>query len=174
MHQPLTPGPPSRTRPATSTVTFTLNGQTIVAPAETIQAIEIDPTDDRILECAVAAGAEVIVSGDAHLLTLGIFRGIRIQRVAEFLRDFPEQRRSSREGIVQRSAVSRFICHASAWLGIELDDEANDQRGPRISKPGCAVSAWVIPTNEELMIARHTLALLPKRGARDPLPAPGT
>jgi putative PIN family toxin of toxin-antitoxin system len=66
----------------------------IVAPTETIEAIEADPTDDRILECAVAAGAEVIVSGDAHLLTLGTFRGIRIQRVAEFLRDFPEPGRS--------------------------------------------------------------------------------
>jgi putative PIN family toxin of toxin-antitoxin system len=65
----------------------------IVATTETIQAIEADPTDDRILECAVAAGAEVIVS-DTHLLTLGTFRGIRIQRVAEFLRDFPEQGRS--------------------------------------------------------------------------------
>jgi predicted nucleic acid-binding protein len=66
----------------------------IVAPTETIQAIEADPTDDRILECAVAAGAEVIVSGDTDLLALGTFRGIRIQRVAEFLRDFPVQGRS--------------------------------------------------------------------------------
>jgi putative PIN family toxin of toxin-antitoxin system len=66
----------------------------IVAPTEPIRAIEADPTDDRILECAVAAGAEVIVSGDTHLLALGTFRGIRIQRVAEFLRDFPVQGRS--------------------------------------------------------------------------------
>ena len=46
---------------------------------------------------------------------------------------------------------------ASAWLGIELDDDANARRGPRISAaPSSRVSAWVIPTNEELMIARHT------------------
>ncbi|HLG58629.1 MAG TPA: putative toxin-antitoxin system toxin component, PIN family [Vicinamibacterales bacterium] len=56
-----------------------------VQPTESIQAIEADPTDDRILECAVAAEAEVIVSGDSHLLNLGSFRGIPIQRVAEFL-----------------------------------------------------------------------------------------
>lgn len=56
-----------------------------VQPTESIQAIEGDPTDDRILECAVAAEAEVIVSGDSHLLNLGSFRGIPIQRVAEFL-----------------------------------------------------------------------------------------
>ena len=57
----------------------------LVQPTESIQAIEADPTDDRILECAVAAEAEVIVSGDTHLLSLGSFRGIPIQRVAEFL-----------------------------------------------------------------------------------------
>ena len=52
------------------------------------------------------------------------------------------------------------ICHASAWLGLELDDEANGKRGPRISRAGSRVSAWVIPTNEELIIARHTALLL--------------
>jgi acetate kinase len=52
------------------------------------------------------------------------------------------------------------ICHASAWLGLELDDEANGKRGPRISRAGSRVSAWVIPTNEELIIARHTGLLL--------------
>ena len=57
----------------------------LVQPTESIRAIEADPTDDRILECAVAAGAEVIVSGDTHLLSMGSFRGTWIQRVAEFL-----------------------------------------------------------------------------------------
>ena len=57
----------------------------LVAPTESLREIEADPTDDRILECAVAAGAEVIVSGDTHLLSLVSFRGIPIQRVGEFL-----------------------------------------------------------------------------------------
>lgn len=65
----------------------------IVQPTESIQAIEADPTDDRILECAVAAEAEVIVSGDSHLLNLGSFRGIPIQRVAEFLGSLEDQGR---------------------------------------------------------------------------------
>ena len=65
----------------------------LVEPTESIQAIEADPTDDRILECAVAAQAEVIVSGDSHLLSLGSFRGIPIQRVAEFLGGLEDQRR---------------------------------------------------------------------------------
>ena len=56
--------------------------------------------------------------------------------------------------------IRRRICEASAWLGIELDAEANGGQGPRISRSQSKVSAWVIPTNEELMIARHTGSLL--------------
>jgi acetate kinase len=56
--------------------------------------------------------------------------------------------------------VRRRIVEASAWLGIELDNAANTARGPRISTPPSKISAWVIPTNEELMIARHTWSLL--------------
>jgi acetate kinase len=56
--------------------------------------------------------------------------------------------------------IRRRICAASAWLGIELDADANAGRETRISRPGSRVSAWVIPTNEELMIARHTGVVL--------------
>jgi len=56
--------------------------------------------------------------------------------------------------------IRKRICQASAWLGIELDDEANARSGPRISTNASTVSAWTIPTNEELMIARHTGVLL--------------
>jgi acetate kinase len=67
-------------------------------------------------------------------------------------------------GIGENSAEVRArACGACAWLGIGLDEAANAARGPRISAPGSRVSAWVIPTNEELMIARHTLSVL---GAR--------
>jgi acetate kinase len=64
-------------------------------------------------------------------------------------------------GIGENSAeIRRRICEASAWLGIELDGAANDGKGPRISTASSRVSAWVIPTNEELIIARHTGLLL--------------
>ena len=56
--------------------------------------------------------------------------------------------------------IRERICKASAWLGIELDDAANRNRETRISTGASKVSVWVIPTNEELMIARHTGALL--------------
>jgi acetate kinase len=64
-------------------------------------------------------------------------------------------------GIGENSAeIRRRICEACAWIGVELDAEANANRGPRISSPQSRVSAWVIPTNEELVIARHTRSLL--------------
>jgi acetate kinase len=64
-------------------------------------------------------------------------------------------------GIGENSAeIRRWLCESSAWLGIELDEAANAGKGPRISTPKSKVSAWVIPTNEELMIARHTASLL--------------
>jgi len=56
--------------------------------------------------------------------------------------------------------IRQRICEASSWLGVELDRAANARRGPRISTKQSRVSAWVIPTNEELMIARHTGSLL--------------
>ena len=64
-------------------------------------------------------------------------------------------------GIGENSAEVRSrICAASAWLGLEMDPDANRAGRPRISRSGSRVSAWVIPTNEELIIARHTGALL--------------
>ncbi|MGA9965956.1 MAG: acetate/propionate family kinase [Terriglobales bacterium] len=64
-------------------------------------------------------------------------------------------------GIGENSAeIRRRICESAAWLGLELDAEANTNRGPRISTPQSKVSTWVIPTNEEIMIARHTGTLL--------------
>ncbi len=56
-----------------------------VIPTGIINAVPSDPDDDRVLECAIAASSEVIVSGDADLLRLGGYGGIRILKVAEFL-----------------------------------------------------------------------------------------
>ena len=57
-------------------------------------------------------------------------------------------------------------CREAHWLGITLDEEANAKGGPRISNPGSRVSAWVIPTDENLMIARHTRRLLDEERRR--------
>ncbi|HCZ15926.1 MAG TPA: acetate kinase [Candidatus Accumulibacter sp.] len=64
-------------------------------------------------------------------------------------------------GIGENSAfIRRLVCEQANWLGIDLDPAANERGGPRISRIGSRVSAWVVPTNEELMIARHTRQLL--------------
>ena len=64
-------------------------------------------------------------------------------------------------GIGENSPEIRSrICDASAWLGIDLDINANSTKQPRITRTGSRVSAWVIPTNEELIIARHTGVML--------------
>jgi acetate kinase len=68
-------------------------------------------------------------------------------------------------GIGERAALIRDrVCRHAGWLGVELDPAANDGDGPRIGRDGSRVDAWVIPTDEEGMIARHTLEAL--RGAQ--------
>lgn len=57
----------------------------LVEPTRAIAAIADDPDDDKFLECAVAGGADVIVSGDPHLLALGEYEGVPILRPAAFL-----------------------------------------------------------------------------------------
>jgi len=56
--------------------------------------------------------------------------------------------------------VRQRVCTDAAWLGLELDVDANERHGPRISRAGSRVSAWVVPTDEETMIARHVARLL--------------
>ncbi|MFZ3140692.1 acetate/propionate family kinase [Polaromonas sp.] len=67
-------------------------------------------------------------------------------------------------GIGENGAmIRRRVCQDAAWLGIELDGDANQASasGARcISTAGSRVAAWVMPTNEELMIARHTQTVL--------------
>jgi acetate kinase len=64
-------------------------------------------------------------------------------------------------GIGERSAeIRERVCQGAAWLGIELDRAANRTGGPRISSAASRVGVYAIPTDEELMIARHTVAAL--------------
>jgi len=55
--------------------------------------------------------------------------------------------------------VRRRVCERAGWLGVDLDKTANDAGGPLITLPGSRVPAWVIPTDEDLMIARHVWTL---------------
>jgi acetate kinase len=60
-------------------------------------------------------------------------------------------------------SIRARVCGAANWLGIAFDSASNDQGGPRISHVSSRVSVWVVPTNEELMIAQHTKKLLRRR-----------
>lgn len=69
-------------------------------------------------------------------------------------------------GIGERSAQMRArIGEKLGWLGAEIDPEANRKDALRISRPGSRLGVYVIPTNEELMIAKHTLAVLSEAGS---------
>ena len=64
-------------------------------------------------------------------------------------------------GIGENSvAIRSHVCRNAAWVGVKLDASANERQGPLITVSDSPVSAWVIPTDEELMIARHTLQLV--------------
>ena len=60
----------------------------IISPSVSFDVIRSDPDDNRVLECAVEAGAHFIVSGDPHLLNLGNFAEIRILSPSEYLKEF--------------------------------------------------------------------------------------
>jgi acetate kinase len=71
-------------------------------------------------------------------------------------------------GIGEHAApVRESICRQSAWLGLEIDPEANQRAEARISTAGSRVSAWVIPTDEEAVIARHAARTLNLQSARN-------
>jgi acetate kinase len=60
-------------------------------------------------------------------------------------------------GIGENSAeIRRRVCQNALWLGIQMDQRANEAGDMRISTKGSKASAWAITTDEELMIARHT------------------
>ena len=57
------------------------------------------------------------------------------------------------------SAIRARVCRDAAWLSLELDADANVSGGPCISTASSRVPAWVIPANEEALIARHPCRL---------------
>jgi len=67
-------------------LTRLINRRGIIVPGVVqVRAVQDDPDDDAVLACAVEAGADYVVSGDRHLLSLGSYEGIPIVRAAEFL-----------------------------------------------------------------------------------------
>jgi acetate kinase len=64
-------------------------------------------------------------------------------------------------GIGEHAAPIRArVCQDARWLGVRLDETANHAGGPKISADDSTVSVWVIPTDEDVMIARHTYDII--------------
>ncbi len=61
-------------------------------PDRKVSAVQDDPDDNKFIECAIESRADYIVSGDAHLLNLKEFEGIKILRASEFLERFHNQK----------------------------------------------------------------------------------
>jgi acetate kinase len=60
-------------------------------------------------------------------------------------------------GIGENAATIRArVCREASWLGLDMDESANERGEPLISAPGSRVAAWIVPTDEEAVIARHT------------------
>lgn len=69
-------------------------------------------------------------------------------------------------GIGENAAAIRArVCHDAAWLGVNLDETANESGGPQIGRAGSGAAVWILPTNEELMIANHTRRVLELNGS---------
>lgn len=91
----------------------------IVRPEPSIHVISDEP-DNRVLECAVAGGADAIVSGDRHLMELGTFEGIRILKVAEVQTDREAEARRLRA-----TAAAKRMKRIGADIGIGSSDTAS-------------------------------------------------
>jgi acetate kinase len=64
-------------------------------------------------------------------------------------------------GIGEHAAqVRQRVCEGAAWLGLSFDAAANAAHGPCITRAGSAVSAWVVATDEDEMIMRHSRRML--------------
>ena len=64
--------------------------------------------------------------------------------------------REGSDGAFGRDPRAQVCCQA-AWLGLELDAAANERRSPCLSTPASKITAWMLPTDEDLTIARHAL-----------------
>ncbi len=69
-------------------------------------------------------------------------------------------------GRLLHASIREAICKRNEWLGLALDTDANQLKHTRISRPDSPVQAWVIRTDEESVIARHSPHVLEQRTMR--------
>jgi acetate kinase len=115
-------------------------------------------SDNRDVEAAIAKGEEkAIVANDVYIHTILRFIGSFIAVLGGV------DAIIFTAGVGENApALRKALCERLSYLGIELDEEANKKRGEtvEISKAGSKVRVFVIPTNEELVIAQDTVRLI--------------
>ena len=82
--------------------------------------------------------------------------------------DCPGRIRPTAELAENSATIRARISERLAWLGVVLDPAENTQHAGKISRSDSRIPVYVVPTDEELMIAQHTLALLMKRQTPNP------
>jgi acetate kinase len=116
--------------------------------------------DMRVLETGDEPGAKLAI--DYFVYRIGLYTGLLAAALGG-LDAFVFT-----AGIGENShGIRAQISEKLAWLGAELDTKANADRKPLISRPESRVKLYVIPTDEELMIAEHTLATIAQNMASD-------
>lgn len=118
--------------------------------------------DMRVLETGDEPGAKLAI--DYFVYRIGLYAGMLAAALGgldAFV--FTAGIGENSDGIRVR------ISEKLAWLGTELDTKANADRKPLISRPESRVKLYVIPTDEELMIAKHTLATIAQNTISDPI-----
>jgi putative PIN family toxin of toxin-antitoxin system len=99
----------------------------LVRPRHVVREIVKDPSDNRVLECALSCKAKTVVSGDRHLLELERFRGIEIMAPREFLDRTASGRRSSR-GMTKRRGIAEMAGLLTGAEGTETKKALSELR----------------------------------------------
>ena len=114
--------------------------------------------DNRDIETAIANGDENAKLAFEHY----------VYKIAGYVEKFTAAMNGAdvivfTAGVGERGIEERKrICKYLEFMGVELDEELNNVKAEEreISKPGSKVKVWIVPTNEELMIAKETLDLI--------------
>jgi len=110
-------------------------------------------TGSAILLCLALATTHASAQQQQALIPVGTLAAERrpITRAAEFV---------GRVEAMARVEIRARVAGKLAWLGVNFDAATNKTGGPLISTPESKVAVYVIGTNEELMIARHTISFI--------------
>ena len=123
------------------------------------------PCDESSLRGAAPAAEmgllrPILVGPQARIAAVSAKAGLDIAACERVDAPHSQQADLQPVGAARRLRRAERVCSLATWLGLALDVAANRAGGPRISTADSRAAAWVLPTNEELMIARQTRRVL--------------